>query len=756
MQFINKVREPELPIENELNFAYLEAELGRIDLLIRREVLRWQMSGQEAANAFRGLSITDTEADILSSLPFGTSWGQSANIPEEVNNQFIELSEIASLQIRETAEEANKKNVNLRLLTVVDTFKLDSFELDSLLICLAPCLDLKYERIYSYLQDDITRKQPSVNLILNLLCEPGIERLRMLEKFSKDASLIRNRLLEPVPGLNQSEPTPLNQDLRVSPTLTAWLLGTYRPSGELSDSVHLLSSNPDKEDILIACSQEFREFLENISDDFPDAQAKLAFYGPDRAGQESAARLLAAHLAKPLLYVDLEKAINNGKDPLSALRLALRDARLTASIPYLNGWDSLLNYGRSMGSEEKTNSTGREPGRLTLAPDIVSTLFDYPGLVITAGEAHWQASGVERESAHLWISFPVPSYINRQSLWKHFIEKMIPLSLTQSDIVESDIITLAGQFGLGGGQIRDAVSTARDRAVQEQRLVQAQDLFSAARAHSNPSLGSLARKIESRYKWQDIILPADQINILREIVATVRNRPTVLDDWGLGQKLVSSSGVPILFTGSPGTGKTMAAEILSSELNLDLYKIDLSGVISKYIGETEKNLERIFDEAENSSAILFFDEADAIFGKRSEVKDAHDRYANIEISYLLQRMERYDGVTILATNLRSNLDEAFTRRLQFIVDFPFPEEEDRLRIWQTLFPSSLPHHQNLDFNLLAQRFKLAGGNIRNIIVNAAYLAASNSGVVTMNHLLHGARREMQKMGRLVNEKDLIV
>jgi SpoVK/Ycf46/Vps4 family AAA+-type ATPase len=200
----------------------------------------------------------------------------------------------------------------------------------------------------------------------------------------------------------------------------------------------------------------------------------------------------------------------------------------------------------------------------------------------------------------------------------------------------------------------------------------------------------------------------------------------------------------------------MAAEVIADELGLDLYKIDLSTVVSKYIGETEKNLERIFNEAETSNAILFFDEADSLFGKRSEVRDSHDRYANIEISYLLQRMEAYDGVTILATNLRANLDEAFTRRLQFAVDFPFPEEADRLRIWQTLFPTEVPCTQDVDLALLARRFKLAGGNIRNIIVNAAFLAAADGGRVSMNHILHGTRRELQKMGRLVSEGDMIL
>jgi SpoVK/Ycf46/Vps4 family AAA+-type ATPase len=321
---------------------------------------------------------------------------------------------------------------------------------------------------------------------------------------------------------------------------------------------------------------------------------------------------------------------------------------------------------------------------------------------------------------------------------------------------EVDLTSLAGQFQLTTGQIRDAVLAARDWALQSGEKVGNLTLFAAARLYSNPRLSSLARKLQPRYRWEDIVLPVDQIRLLHEIVNTVRQRPRVLDEWGVGRKLASSRGVTILFAGPPGTGKTMAAEVIADELGLDLYKIDLSTVVSKYIGETEKNLERIFNEAETSNAILFFDEADSLFGKRSEVRDSHDRYANIEISYLLQRMEAYDGVTILATNLRANLDEAFTRRLQFAVDFPFPEEADRLRIWQTLFPTEVPCTQDVDLALLARRFKLAGGNIRNIIVNAAFLAAADGGRVSMNHILHGTRRELQKMGRLVSEGDMIL
>ena len=375
--------------------------------------------------------------------------------------------------------------------------------------------------------------------------------------------------------------------------------------------------------------------------------------------------------------------------------------------------------------------------------NLLAELLEFPGNVIVAGRAAWHPGGVARARAVRVIEFPLPAFSQRHALWTHFLGRAAP----------GDLTPLVSQFRLASGQIRDAVATAQDCAAQRGEPVREQDLFAAARVHSNLQLAGLARKITPRYDWRDLILPADQLDLLRELVATVRTRAVVLDEWQVGAKLVSSAGITALFAGPPGTGKTMAAEIIARELQFDLYKIDLSTIVSKYIGETEKNLERIFREAETSNAILFFDEADALFGKRSEVRDAHDRYANIEISYLLQRMEAYTGVTILATNLRANLDEAFTRRLQFAVDFPFPDEAERLRIWRALFPPAVPCDANLDLGLLAQRFKLAGGSIRNIIVSAAYLAAADGRQVTMRHLLHGTRRELQKMGRLLSDQD---
>lgn len=226
----------------------------------------------------------------------------------------------------------------------------------------------------------------------------------------------------------------------------------------------------------------------------------------------------------------------------------------------------------------------------------------------------------------------------------------------------------------------------------------------------------------------------------------------MLGEWGFERALALNKGVCALFAGASGTGKTMAAEIISGELGLDLYKIDLATVVSKYIGETEKNLERIFTTAETANAVLFFDEADALFGKRSDVRDAHDRYANIEIAYLLQRMEEYDGVAILATNLRQNVDNAFLRRLHFIVEFPMPDEAHRARMWREFLPAEAPVDE-IDFEFLAREFRLSGGNIRNIVVSAAYLASANGGRIGMAHLMCAARREHQKIGRVFSPTD---
>ena len=276
------------------------------------------------------------------------------------------------------------------------------------------------------------------------------------------------------------------------------------------------------------------------------------------------------------------------------------------------------------------------------------------------------------------------------------------------------------------------------------------DLDGAVRRLASGHLDSLAVRIQPRRRWEDLVLPAQQSEQLRELAGRYRHRSRVYDEWGY--RPVPSAGIVALFAGTSGTGKTLAAEVVAADLGLDLYKIDLSSIVSKYIGETEKNLEKIFTAAAAANLVLFFDEADAVFGKRSEVSDAHDRYANIETAYLLQRLEMYDGIVILATNLQGNIDAAFTRRIHISIDFPVPEESERRRIWEMSFPSSAPC-EAIDLDFLARQFKISGGNIRNAALTAAFLAADEDHAISMEYVIRSLEREFEKMGRLRTADD---
>jgi SpoVK/Ycf46/Vps4 family AAA+-type ATPase len=596
-------------------------------------------------------------------------------------------------------------------------FHLDSFDLDLFLLVLLRALNPSIGRVFAYLQDDANLTDPTVNMTLDVLCSASdLSRLTMLSHFAPGAPLFRHGLLvlgsEP-----RALPTPLlSQSLGVDPTVVAWLLGDYQPHATLGAHVEVVLPHSGINDELVAA-----EVWPQIADLGADS-VLLAFYGPDQESQSAAARLFAEQRGQPLLTVDLPGLLKAGTTPATALRFALRDARLTGAIPFLSGLDACLDAG-------------------FLPSALAALLAEHPATLITSSVSRWRAARSLGERLMIEQAFPLPGYAQRRALWSHYLGKPI------ADTV--DVAALASQFALDSGRIR-AVASAVTLAAQRRGdpTLRIEEIFAAARDDSTSRLGDLAYKIRPRHGWEDLVLPQEKMAVLREMVAMVRSRPKVLDQWGVINKLAPSRAVTALFAGEPGTGKTIAAEVIASDLGLDIYKIDLSSLVDKYIGETEKNLERIFTEAESANAILFFDEADAIFGKRTGVKDAHDRYANVGVSYLLQRMESFDGITILATNLRANLDDAFTRRLHFALDFPFPDAVERLRIWQALFPPDLPAAQDLDLAWLAQRFKLAGGSIRNIIVSAAYLAADAGEEVSMNHLLHGARRELQKMGRL--------
>jgi len=711
---------------------YLNAVLVWLNARLEREVNRWQLAGQDPADRFRGLRISDSEAAALTRREPGTSVGSTIQLPNKEENHFKKAITTAEEQLLNLESQAQEQGVILRLKSLESVFGLSTFEWWAFVVCLAPALDLRYERIYGYLQDDVTRVKPTVDLILSLLLPEGLGRLDFLPCFEPQAPLLRFRLILPADE-NQTQSNTLRQTFRVTPGVVAWIMGAYTQQNyDPAIEFHPVSHSMPEE----WSASVFAHTSMPSCEVFDAIHPLVSLYGEDLLQQDMAVRQLSAALNKPYLKIKLS-SFASAEESVENLYPAVRDARMLGALLDIENADILID----------------KEG--CLLPEAFEVMRQFNDSILLCSQQPFRLADEMPGNDYplMRVRFEKLSTDERTDLWRTLLEGVL------QQIPPKTIQTLAGQFVLTTGQIVAASSTAMTQALQEGRQLESTDLFEAARLHSGRHLSGLAHKIDPRYHWEDLVLPETPVTMLHELVGMVKSRPRVLEEWGLGRKLTSSMGVSALFTGPPGTGKTLAAQIIANELGIDLYRIDLSTIVSKYVGETEKNLERIFNEAQTSNAILFFDEADAIFGKRSEVKDAQDRYANIEVGYLLQRMEAYDGVAILATNLRANLDEAFTRRLQFIINFPFPEEEYRLRIWEVLMPPSLPRADDLDLRLMASRFKLAGGSIRNCIVSAAFIAAEdhapneNHCCLKMTHLMHGVRRELQKMGKLIQESD---
>jgi AAA+ superfamily predicted ATPase len=468
---------------------------------------------------------------------------------------------------------------------------------------------------------------------------------------------------------------------------------------------------------------------------WPERRPVALFRGRYGAGRTAAARFLASGLGRPLLILSAADLVGGEGSPTDVLALAEREALLTDALLCWCDVDALLHPAPGEESGHRAFLRALARGR---APTVL------------LAEKGWEPGRQLADRPFLHLELPEPGPAERRDAWTAALNGLAAAT------GEHEASTLAGRFRLTPGQIHDALARARTLAWARDPTnghPAAEDVEAACRAQAQHRLGTLARKLAPRYGWEDIVLPRPQLATLRLIGATVRHRPVVYGDWGFDRKLARGKGLIALFAGPSGTGKTMAAEIIARDLGLDLYRIDLASVVSKYIGETEKNLERIFAEAQDSDAILFFDEADALFGRRSEVKDAHDRYANIEVAYLLQRTEEYDGLVILASNLKKSMDEAFVRRLHFTIDFPMPEEPERLEIWRRSFPLETPLAGDLDLPFLARKLKIAGGNIRNIVLTSAFLAAEDGEQVAMRHLVRATGLELQKMGKLLVEDD---
>lgn len=450
-------------------------------------------------------------------------------------------------------------------------------------------------------------------------------------------------------------------------------------------------------------------------------------HGPEGAGQECAARAIADDCSDGMIVLKSNEYLRLSPEwARHIFQIAIRESRLLNRCLYIPDMETIL----------------ASPLASILRGVLEDIFFGTTQLppVLLGGEGPVDTNEFSLSGHCFVIELKVPSVAQRIEIWNELLRGHAPL---EGDITVQE---LAGRYKFTPGQIRVALNYAKNEGVarSDRTGLSRADLTTGCRMSSNRKLTDLAKRIEIRFTWDDLVLSENLTEQVRNVAHSYRQIHTFFESWDFGGRFQYGRGISALFGGPSGTGKTMAASVIASELDLELYKIDLSRVVSKYIGETEKNLARIFKEAETSNAILFFDEADALFGKRSEIKDAHDRHANIEINYLLQQMEEYDGLTILATNLSQNIDDAFTRRLQFIINFTKPKAAERERIWRGMFPEKAPVSDDVDFALLAENVALAGGGIKNVIFHAGMMALEEGSAISMRHLVRGVRLEYLK------------
>ncbi len=722
------------------NREHLADELLKLDALLQLRVLKHrEVFVQKESDLLRGLYITEEDVDRVTGLETSKKPANAAN-EKRVQTLLYHLNKCRQT-IDKKVENSLKKGINLPFYYLTALFHLYPFEWDTLLICLAPELDLKYQKIYSYLQDDVTQKKPTVAFVLNLLCKGFEEEILARTIFSSQSALIKHNLID---FTDEIPNTPLiERTLKMDDRIVDFLLGFHSLDKRLDGHVRLVE--PEKDWSSVVLHEDVKKKLIRLSGQFfkkrDNESSSFYFWGPYGAGKKLAAEAFCKETELPLIIVNTGELLKKETDFEKIISHLFREALLQPAAIYMEDFDILYSHEHNNVRYQRT---------------ILEAIDEYSILTFLSGRCPWHPSTLSTPTSlpPILVEFPVPSYPHRKRLWQMSLNRVDQIRVSP----QVDVEVLANKFRMTGGQIRDAFGEARNLALMRSpdgdgMKITTEDLYNSCRAQSNQKLSQMAKKMKPHYAWPDIVLPEDQLKQLKEIQNYVKYRHVVFHEWGFEQKLSLGKGLNVLFSGSSGTGKTMAADIIANELHLDYYKIDLSSVVSKYIGETEKNLAAVFREAETSNAILFFDEADALFGKRSEVKDAHDRYANIEIGYLLQKMEEYEGVVILATNMRNNLDEAFVRRMHFTVDFPFPDEDSRLRIWQNIFPDETPLDRNIDFDFLKKNFKITGGNIKNIALAAAFYAADDGKAVTMEHLVQAGKREFQKMGKLCVKED---
>jgi len=684
---------------------HLACELRRLDLLIHRESLRMRARYQLSRDESRGLYISDDQVDRM------VNESIKADDKSEIIARFSERAEV----LRASHQKLTPPELPWSRLAAM--FQLTTFEQDLLLIAIAPELDLKYETLYAYLNNDVTRKAPTCELAMRLLSpDPGVRLVRR-SLLLPDTTLFAAGILQYTSSAGDRQ---LPAGISVSSAVVNYILDQPALEQELVPLSNLYRPSRDWRDVPIPgpVTQYIRSFV------CCKEAATLVFEGRSGSGRMIAAEAFAQERGAPILTFDVRAARAAGGSLSKRVTALLLHQRLYGALICLIHAEHLLD----------------KEGDVTEAGAVLDSLGQatQPVVLCSTPGGQWR-DAVTRQAIHI-IKFSNLSCAERAALWRH-------AAAQRGCAIDREALeAVSDRFVLTPLQIERAVD-AVSRGLADYDRPALQHWLEAARNQSDHSLGQLASKVRLVHDWRDVVLPAAILKHLKRITAAIRHRRKVYEEWGFERRISTGTGLKLLFSGPSGTGKTMTAAVMARDLGLDLYKIDLSRVVSKFIGETEKNLDRIFMAAHCSNAIVFFDEADALFGKRSEVKDAHDRYANVEVAYLLQKLEEHDGVVILATNLNKNIDEAFARRMHYVVRLPLPDATDRERLWRGMFPAQAPLAPDIDFEFIASQFSFTGGEIKNVALDAAFRAATDGGVVTMAHLTRAIAQQLLKEGR---------
>ena len=694
----------------EGNASYLSTALAWLRLRLERQVRQMQTPAMEVSVEVEPIPVDPDATGVI------------RRVPEDQLQEAQPKDEMVQKAAEMAAAEAQMKPP-LAMIALSRRLGLSRFERELLLLCIAMELDTRIAALCARAQDDASKPYPTFALALALFDSPSWDVL------SPERPLRHWRLIE----INQPGAQPLTtSSLRADERIVNYVKGLDYLDDRLASFVAPLEIDggqiklPDSQQALV--QQIKRYWIQALRQSTTTSMLPIVqLVGPDVPGKQLVASWVASEMRRPLYRLPVEMLPSQSADLEMLARLWQRESMLQPLALYLD-------------AQELDPAPPAEGQALPLSRFLARC--DHPLFLLGTRET-WPRLG----RANLPLDIARPTAAEQHAAWKKALGEAAPDSPA----------LLASQFNLnlpaiqriGMGAINQA-STLDPAAGDKNTL--ADRLWDACQVSVRPRLDMLAQRLDPRATWNDLVLPDEEINMLHQLAEQVGQRSKVYEEWGFASKMNRGLGINALFAGESGTGKTMAAEVIANSLRLNLYRIDLSAVVSKYIGETEKNLRRLFDAADDGGAILFFDEADALFGKRSEVKDSHDRYANIEINYLLQRMEAYRGIAILATNMKSALDTAFMRRLRFIVNFPFPGPTERKLIWQKVFPLNTPLNEGLDYDRLA-RFNLTGGSIHNIALNAAFLAAQAGTPVTVQFILNAARAEFRKLERPINEAE---